>query len=89
MFITVEPGIYFIDAVLDPALSDPKTRSLLVPSKLERFRGFGGVRIEDDVAVTVSGAENFTLVPREVKDVEAVMAGGAWEARRREGALVR
>jgi Xaa-Pro dipeptidase len=88
MFITVEPGIYFIDAVLDPALADVKTRALLVPSRLERFRGFGGVRIEDNVAVTVSGAENFTRVPREVKDIEAVMAGGAWEARP-EGALVR
>jgi Xaa-Pro dipeptidase len=88
MFITVEPGIYFIEAVLDPALADPKLRSLLVASKLERFRGFGGVRIEDNVAVTVSGAENLTHVPREVKDIEAVMAGGAWEARP-EGALVR
>ena len=88
MFITVEPGIYFIDAVLDPALADPKLRGLLVPSKLERFRGFGGVRIEDNVAVTVSGAENFTHVPREVKDIEAVMAGGAWQARP-EAALVR
>jgi len=38
--------------------------------------------------VTVSGAENLTLVPREVKDVEAVMAGGAWEPKT-EGALVR
>jgi len=88
MFITVEPGVYFIDAVLDPALADPKLRSLLVPSKLERFRGFGGVRIEDNVAVTVSGAENFTHVPREVKDIEAVMAGGAWEPRP-EGVLAR
>lgn len=88
MFITVEPGIYFIDAVLDPALADPKTRSLLVPSRLERFRDFGGVRIEDNVVVMETGSENLTRVPREVGDVEAVMAGGAWEPRP-EGALVR
>ena len=33
-------------------------------------RGFGGVRIEDDVLVTATGCENFTLAPREVADVE-------------------
>ena len=41
-----------------------------------------------DAAVTVSGAENFTHVPREVKDIEAVMAGAAWEPRP-EGVLAR
>jgi Xaa-Pro dipeptidase len=87
MFITVEPGIYFIDAVLDPALADAKTRGLLVPSKLQRFRGFGGVRIEDNVAVTETGADNFTHVPREVGEIESVMAGGPW-AKHPERALV-
>jgi Xaa-Pro dipeptidase len=81
MFITVEPGIYFIDALLDPALADPKMSRLLVPSALARFRKLGGVRIEDDVVVTATGSENLTHVPREVPDIEAVMAGGAWQPR--------
>ena len=81
MFITVEPGIYFIDALLDPALADPKLSKVLVPSVLARFRKLGGVRIEDDVVVTATGSENLTHVPRDVKDIESVMAGGAWEAR--------
>lgn len=38
----------------------------------------GGVRIEDDVIITGSGAESMTDVPRTVKDVEAVMAGASW-----------
>lgn len=76
MVITVEPGIYFIDAILDPALADPKTAPYLVPEVLARFRGFGGVRIEDDVLVTATGSENLTKVPRDVDDIERVMAEG-------------
>jgi len=49
MVITVEPGLYFIDANIDPALKDPITSQFLNAEILERFRDFGGVRIEDDV----------------------------------------
>ena len=42
---------------------------------IARFRGFGGVRIEDNVLVTETHADVLTHVPRTVKDVEAVMAG--------------
>ncbi len=73
MVITVEPGIYFIDAVLEPALADSTISDLLVKPKLAQFRRFGGVRIEDDVLVTEQGAENFTRVPREVSEIESVM----------------
>jgi Xaa-Pro dipeptidase len=79
--ITVEPGIYFIEALLEPALADPKRSRFLVPDVVRRFAGFGGVRIEDDVIVTQTGAENMTHVPREPREIEAVMAGGAWEPR--------
>ena len=76
MVLTVEPGIYFIDALLDPALADPGTARFLDAGALARFRGFGGVRIEDDVLVTASGSENLTTLPREADAVEALMAQG-------------
>ena len=77
MVITVEPGIYFIDVILEPALADAGLKHLLVPEALKRFGTFG-VRIEDDVLVTANGSENLTSVPRDVTEIESVMAGAAW-----------
>ena len=78
MVITVEPGIYFNDYLLDAALEDPALRGFLVPSALAAARGFGGVRLEDNVLVTAGGVESLTRVPRDVADVERVMAGAPW-----------
>ena len=74
-YITVEPGCYFIDVLLDAALADPARAKFLVADRINEYRGFGGVRIEDDVLVTADGCENFTLAPRTVADVEAACAG--------------
>ena len=78
MVLTVEPGCYFIDALLDPALSDPEHSRFLVPDAIDRFRGTGGVRLEDVVVVTETGVDNLTLCPRTVSEVESVCRGGQW-----------
>ena len=78
MVLTVEPGCYFMEPLLQPALANPATKDFFNEPVLQRFRGFGGVRLEDVVAVTDSGVVNFTLCPRTVAEVESVMAGGSW-----------
>ncbi|OBS77193.1 hypothetical protein A6R68_16354 [Neotoma lepida] len=75
MVLTVEPGIYFIDHLLDQALADPAQACFFNREVLQRFRNFGGVRIEEDVVVTNSGMELLTCVPRTVEEIEACMAG--------------
>jgi Xaa-Pro dipeptidase len=79
MTLTVEPGCYFIDHLLDGALAqDSPLRPYLDEAKLAGYRGFGGVRLEDVVAVTANGCVNYTLCPRTVEEVEMVMKGGMW-----------
>jgi Xaa-Pro dipeptidase len=72
--ITVEPGIYFIPFLLDKALNDERIKKYFISDKIKSFYSFGGVRIEDDVVVTVNGCVNLTAkIPREVKDIEMCM----------------
>jgi Xaa-Pro dipeptidase len=78
MVLTNEPGCYFIDALLDAAIADPEKAVYINNDRLEDFRGFGGVRLEDVVLVNEDGAENLTTCPRTIAEVESVLAGGPW-----------
>ena len=74
MVITIEPGIYFVPAVLEPALDNAEQNKYLNPDKVRSLIGFGGVRIEDNIVVTEDGHENLTSVVKEIKDIQALMA---------------
>jgi len=76
MVITVEPGIYFIEALLEPALKDPAYSKYLVAERIQQFMNFGGVRIEDDVVVTKDGCENLTTAAKTIQQIEKIMAEG-------------
>lgn len=74
MVLTIEPGLYFVPALLKPALEDEKASRFLNASKLKDMMDFGGVRIEDNLIITEDGYENLTDVPKERSDIEKVMA---------------
>ncbi len=57
--VTMEPGIYFIDQLLAQARADARGSRINWP-RVEQLKEFGGIRIEDDLAVQATGAENLT-----------------------------
>ncbi|KAG1151785.1 hypothetical protein G6F37_003133 [Rhizopus arrhizus] len=71
MVITVEPGLYFNDVSIQQWTS--KYETYFDFNKINQYRVIGGVRIEDTVLITKEGHENFTIVPKEIKDIEAIM----------------
>jgi Xaa-Pro dipeptidase len=71
----VEPGIYFIDYLLEELRSDPARAPLINWPEVERFRSVGGIRIEDNVVITDDGCRVLTDLPRTTADIEAVMSG--------------
>jgi len=76
MFITVEPGIYFIDFLMDQAEQSPELSKYINIDELEKYRNFGGVRIEDDVMIGEDSVESYqTILPRTVEDIEKYMSG--------------
>jgi len=73
-FITVEPGIYFIDLLMDQIENDPNLSKYINKDELETYRGFGGVRIEDDVMVYDTKVESFQEdLPRTTEEIENFM----------------
>jgi len=69
--VTVEPGFYVVDAILDdPAMRESHKGRLNIEA-LEGWRGFGGIRIEDDILITSGDPENLTeAIPREIPAIE-------------------
>ncbi|MCC5935543.1 MAG: aminopeptidase P family protein [Balneolales bacterium] len=74
MVVTIEPGLYMIPALLEPAFSDPKHKPFLNESKLRGLLDFGGIRIEDNLVITETGYENLTNVPKKPEDIEAILS---------------
>jgi Xaa-Pro dipeptidase len=59
MVVTIEPGLYFIDMLLEELKAKPEAKHVDW-GKVDAFRRYGGIRIEDDVACTDADPENLT-----------------------------
>ena len=69
---TCEPGIYFIPELIDQWKAKKKFKNFIDYDKVEGYRNFGGIRIEDNILVTQTGYKVLGRpIPKEVADVEA------------------
>jgi len=73
--ITTEPGIYIIPELIDQWRAERKNEAFINYEVLERYRDFGGIRVEDDVLVTETGCRVLGKpVPKSIQDVETACA---------------
>lgn len=73
MVLTVEPGLYFNDEMLDIWIQYPGYEQYFDLDTLDIYRIVGGVRIEDTIVITDDGYENLTKVPKQIHEIEALM----------------
>lgn len=59
MVVTIEPGLYFIDLLLDGLRQGPHAGDVDW-ARIDAFKPFGGIRIEDDVVCTDAAPVNLT-----------------------------
>ncbi len=76
--LTDEPGIYFIPALIDDWKASGHCKEFLNFDKLETYKDFGGIRIEDDILITKDGCRFLGIkrIPYHPQELEAFMAAG-------------
>ena len=73
--VTDEPGIYFIPQLIDEWRAKGHCADFLNFDKLETYKDFGGIRIEDDLLITKDGCRFIgkNIIPYHPEDVEEFM----------------
>ncbi len=69
--LTVEPGIYFIPALIERWQNEGQHKEFINYDKVSQFIGFGGIRIEDNVLVTPAGTHVLGPgIPKTIPEIE-------------------
>lgn len=79
--VTDEPGIYFIPDLIDLWRKEGTNAEFLNFDAIEKYKDFGGIRIEDDVLITADGCRFLgkERIPYHVDEVEDFLAAHADE----------
>lgn len=73
--VTVEPGIYFIPALIDQWEGESRHQDFINYDRVREFVGLGGIRIEDDILCTSEGYRILgPAIPKTTEEIEEVMA---------------
>jgi Xaa-Pro aminopeptidase len=74
--LTVEPGIYIIPELIDRWKAEQKHTSFINYELLNDYRNFGGIRIEDNFAITANGSQKLgKSLPKSLDEIEAMRKG--------------
>lgn len=75
--LTNEPGIYFIPELIDIWKKERKFEEYINYNKVEEYRTFGGIRLEDDILITDTGSRilGTQRIPISVNEIENIMQG--------------
>jgi Xaa-Pro aminopeptidase len=72
--LTVEPGVYFIPALIDQWKAEGKHSQFINYDKVEEYKDFGGIRIEDDILITGDGCRVLGKpIPKTVDEIESAI----------------
>jgi len=73
--ITDEPGCYFIPALIDKWKAEKLHTNFLNFDEIEKYKDFGGIRLEDDILITENGSRFLgeKRIPITFDEVEAIM----------------
>src|SRR5205085_11267123 len=75
MVVTVEPGLYFIPALIDRWESEARYKDMIDYARVREFLPVHGIRIEDDVLITDAGPRVLgPPIPKSLAEIEAALS---------------
>lgn len=71
--LTVEPGIYFIPELIDQWQADKMHAEYIAFEEVQKWKNFGGIRIEDNVLITESDPKILgSPIPKGIHEIESL-----------------
>ena len=73
MLVTIEPGFYVVPSILEDETLRRRFHDAYHWDRVETWKGFGGIRIEDNVLCTLQGPEVLSAsIPKNPSDIDAI-----------------